>query len=228
MTASDEVDPLSVMSRRYADATAEDLAALSKALADQRANDEAFARANDAIVTEGPWDGVPAQLVAYIGIAEDGERVRLSAIAKTWHYAPFMGSYRPDEASQPLKITRIAAAGSVLVKRILLGRPIPGMVVGRAGGSAPVQSHGVIDGKDYYFRSRGEHWSMSIGGQTHASPDWYHEERCGTWPDAGSISSEQAYDFIAKAAEKFRSGVPTMTTRTIDRGVQSILDAISN
>lgn len=226
MNSGGEVDPLSVMPRRYADATPEDFAAFSDAMQKQHANDEAFARANDAVVMEGPWDGVAAQPVAYIGIAEDGARVRLPAIASAWRYLPVIGSFRPAGANEQLTIRRVPAAGSILVKRVLLGPPMPGMVVGRAGGKAPVQGYGVIDGKDYYFRSRGEHWSMSIGGDLHGSPDWYYEERYGTWPDAGGISAEQAYDFIAEAAEKFRSGVPTMTTRTVDRGVQSILDAI--
>ena len=68
---------------------------------------------------------------------------------------------------------------------------------------------------------------MSIGG-TVATPDWYYEEPFGTWPEAGSISDDQAYDFIAKAADKFRSGVPTAKERTTDRATASILAAINN
>ncbi len=227
MNSGGEVDPLSVMPRRYADATPEDFAAYREALAVQRQNDEAFARANDAVIVEGPWDGIAALPVAYVGIGEDGQRARLVGIAQAWRYSPFLGTYRPTAGSEELAIKRVQATGEMVVQRIQLGRPMAGMVVGRAGGQSPVQSYGVIDGKDYYFRSRGEHWSMSIGEtDTHPSPDWYYEERYGAWPDAGGISAEQAYDFIAEAAEKFRSGVPTMTTRTVDRGVQSILDAI--
>jgi len=190
--------------------------------AEQRADTE-FARTNDAVVLEGPWDEVPAVQVAYVGIDECGERVRLDEIAADWRYSPLSSVMLADGEA---KIVVRAEPDAVVVRRVFLGRQMEGMVVGRAGGVALVQAHGVIDGKDYYFRSRGEHWSMSIGGDLHADPDWYYEEQYGTWPDAGRISIEQAYDFIAKAAVKFRAGVPTMTTRTVDKGTQSILDAI--
>ncbi|RYH13466.1 MAG: hypothetical protein EON57_01910 [Alphaproteobacteria bacterium] len=216
MNSGDEVDPLSVMPRRYADATPEDFAAFSDAMQKQHANDEAFARANDAVVMEGPWDGVPAQPVAYIGIAQDGKRVRLPAIAESWRYSPFLGSFRPDATSEPLEITRRPAPGSVMIKRISLGRPIAGMVVGRAGGVSPVQSRGLIDGREYYFRARGAHWSFSVGGaEVVGSPDWYYEEPYGEWPDAGGISPDEAYEFIEKAAELYRAGTPTMVKASL-------------
>lgn len=211
MNSGDEVDPLSVMPRRYADATPEDFAALAKAAADQRANDEAFALANDAAVIEGPWDGVPAQMVAYIGINEVGQRVRLAAIAEGWRYSPFLGTYRPNGAGDELAIRRVQLPDTLVVKRILLGPQVAGMVVGRAGGASPVQSRGVIDGKDYYFRARGDAWSFSVGGaDLIQSPVWYYEEPYGAWPEAGRMPAEEAYQFIEKAAALYRAGTPTM------------------
>ncbi len=211
MNSGGEVDPLSVMPRRYADATPEDFAAFSDAMQKQHANDEAFARANDAVVMEGPWDGVAAQPVAYIGIAEDGARVRLPAIAHAWRYSPVVGSFRPAGTNEELTIRRVPAAGSILVKRVLLGPPMPGMVVGRAGGIAPVQSKGVVDGRDYYFRARGTHWSYSVGGaEVSGSPDWYYEEPYGDWPDAGGMTPDEAYQFIEKAVTLYRAGAPSM------------------
>lgn len=211
MNTGDEVDPHSLMPRRYADATPEDFAAVVRATANQRANDEAFALANDAMVTEGPWEGAPSQMVAYIGIDELGQRVRLAAVAEAWRYSPFMGTYRLGGADENLTIRWVQQPDTLVVKRILLGPQIAGMVVGRAGGAAPVQSSGVIDGKDYYFRARGDAWSFSVGGvDLIQSPTWYYEEAYGVWPDAGRMPAEEAYQFIEKAAALYRAGTPTM------------------
>lgn len=183
--------------------------------AEQSAADIDFAMSVGAVVTEGPWGIHPAQDVAYVGIDLSGKRVRLPAITSFWRFGPDRNG------------TIVRKPGGHIVRRVLLGPPLPGMVVGRASGQAPVQAHGLIDGEEFYFRSRGEHWSMSIGGaEIYQSPRWYYEERYGTWPEAGSISEEQAYAFIAQAAIKFRAGLPSMAERTVDRGTASILQAI--
>ena len=76
------------------------------------------------------------------------------------------------------------------------------------GGNCPVQARGTIDGKPFYFRSRGEHWSMSIGGaDVVGDPEWYHEEEYGPWPDAGWISDDQARAFIDKASGFYRASL---------------------
>lgn len=196
---TEEVDPNSLMPRRYAEYAAK-LGPYREALAEQQAKDIEFARTNHAIVTEGPWESIPSQQVAYVGIDECGKRVRLPEISRVWRLKPVS--------------TRIpfVKGGDVVVQRIQLGRQLPGMVVGRVAGQAPVQSYGLIDGKDYYFRARGDRWSFSVGGaDVVASPEWYHEEPFGLWPEAGFITDDQAYDFITKAAGLYRSGAPTMT-----------------
>ena len=76
------------------------------------------------------------------------------------------------------------------------------------GGNCPVQAEGTIDGRPFYFRSRGEHWSMSIGGDDVVyDPEWHYEEEYGPWPDAGWISDDQAMAFIEKAAGLYRAAV---------------------
>jgi hypothetical protein len=183
--------------------------------AEQEADDIEFAKTARAIIAEGPWEHHPAQDVAYVGINLAGERVLLPAISSFWRFGP-------DKSGRMVR-----KPGGVIVRRVYLGIPLPGMLVGRPSGQMPVQAHGLIDGHEYYFRSRGEHWSMSIGGsQIYADPDWYYEEPYGTWPEAGTITEEQAYDFIAKAAAKFRAGFPTTTDRTTDRATASILQVI--
>lgn len=59
------------------------------------------------------------------------------------------------------------------------------------GGNCPVQSEGTVDGKPFYFRARGEHWSMGIGGEPVGEPEWYREREWVSRPircrlDAGS------------------------------------------
>lgn len=80
------------------------------------------------------------------------------------------------------------------------------------GGNCPVQSKGTVDGKPFYFRARGDSWSMSIGGEdVVAEPEWYYEEDFGSWPEAGWMSEEEARTFIDKAVGVYRSTPPTAT-----------------
>lgn len=69
------------------------------------------------------------------------------------------------------------------------------------GGCCPVQAEGTIDDEPFYFRARGEHWSMSIGGDDVVmDPEWYHEEPYGDEAyAAGYMPQWEALGFIAKA-----------------------------
>lgn len=73
------------------------------------------------------------------------------------------------------------------------------------GGNCPVQAEGTINGKPFYFRARGEEWSLSIGGDdVVGDPDWYYEEPYGDEPFmAGWMSDHEARVFIAKGARVF-------------------------
>lgn len=72
------------------------------------------------------------------------------------------------------------------------------------GGNCPVQAEGIVDGQPFYFRARGNAWSMSIGGDVYCQPDWYMEETYGRWPDAGWMSEEEAMAFIEKSVASYR------------------------
>lgn len=81
-----------------------------------------------------------------------------------------------------------------------------GIVIDWLGGNCPVQAEGTIDGKPFYFRSRGAFWSLDIGdGDIIVNPEWHHEEPYGTWPDAGWITEDEARAFIQKGADLWRS-----------------------
>jgi len=87
--------------------------------------------------------------------------------------------------------------------------------VGILRGYVPVQGEGIIDGKPWYFRARGDSWSLSISENTGGSPievrwgnesGWYYEDNWGEWPDAGYMSYEEAWKIIEDCFVKFRAG----------------------
>ena len=83
-----------------------------------------------------------------------------------------------------------------------------GVRVDWLGGNCPVQAEGTVDGLPFYFRSRGEHWSMSIGGSdVVGAPEWHYEQGYGSWPDAGWITTDEAEGFIALAVRRYRDGL---------------------
>jgi len=83
------------------------------------------------------------------------------------------------------------------------------------GGNCPVQAEGRIGGRTkFYFRARGDRWSMSIGGRDLiGDPDWYFEEDYGVWPDAGWMPVEEARQKIDQAIKLYWSKVPSMAAR---------------
>lgn len=72
------------------------------------------------------------------------------------------------------------------------------------GGNCPVQAEGKINGEPFYFRARGERWSIGIGGDVVGEPDWYYEEDYpgGTFA-AGWMTEAEARTFIDQAAERY-------------------------
>jgi hypothetical protein len=80
------------------------------------------------------------------------------------------------------------------------------IVIDWLGGNCPVQAEGTIAGKPFYFRARGEHWSIGIGGDTVGDPEWYYEEPYGDEEYvAGWMSEDEAREFIDKAAKLYAS-----------------------
>ena len=78
------------------------------------------------------------------------------------------------------------------------------IIIDMISGNCPVQAEGMIDGAPFYFRARGEHWSIGIGGDVVAEPDWYYEEEYpGGAFAAGWMSAAEARAFIAQAAERY-------------------------
>lgn len=77
----------------------------------------------------------------------------------------------------------------------------PKVEIQTLGGNCPVQAEGRIDGYGFYFRARGDQWSLEI--YTGPEGPWEYEEDYGVWPAAGWMEKEEAEEFIYKAAKLF-------------------------
>jgi hypothetical protein len=88
------------------------------------------------------------------------------------------------------------------------------------GGNCPVQAEGTINGKRFYFRARGDCWSLEVSPGADGdylswpvTPEpWLYEEDYGDGPfDAGWMPQEEAVQMIAKAAALYaaQAGAPT-------------------
>jgi hypothetical protein len=74
------------------------------------------------------------------------------------------------------------------------------------GGNCPVQAEGVVDGKEFYFRARGQRWSFEVGDDLDADPEWSYSESYGDSPyAAGWMEEDEAREFIEQAVERYRA-----------------------
>jgi hypothetical protein len=79
------------------------------------------------------------------------------------------------------------------------------IVIDYLGGNCPVQAEGTIAGKEFYFRARGDRWSICIGGNDVVmKPEYSYTEKYGSGAyDAGWMDEETARGFIYEAAERY-------------------------
>lgn len=83
------------------------------------------------------------------------------------------------------------------------------VIIFEISGNCPVQAEGTINGEPFYFRARGQRWSIGIGGDPVGGGEWYYEEPYGDTPFAASWMSEyEARAFIYQAAEKYANREP--------------------
>lgn len=81
----------------------------------------------------------------------------------------------------------------------------PNIEITMIGGNCPVQAEGTIDDEPFYFRARGQGWSLSVGGDdVMMDPKWHHSEQYGDGPfDAGWMPEDEALAFIEQSATAF-------------------------
>lgn len=79
------------------------------------------------------------------------------------------------------------------------------------GGACPVQGEGTVDGRECYYRSRGEGWQFHVaapGSEDVFGDDaWSHSERCYVWPDGGWVSADVSRACIAQGVAAFRASM---------------------
>ncbi len=81
---------------------------------------------------------------------------------------------------------------------------MPEIVIEMIGGNCPIQAEGTINEAPFYFRARGERWSIGVGGDVVGDPDWYYEEDYpGGQFSAGWMTEAEARTFIDQAAERY-------------------------
>jgi len=79
------------------------------------------------------------------------------------------------------------------------------LVIETIGGNCPFQAEGTIGGVPFYFRARGQHWSIGIGGDDAVgNPAWYREEPWGDGPfAAGWMDEGEARRIIERCAAEY-------------------------
>lgn len=75
-------------------------------------------------------------------------------------------------------------------------------------GIVPVQAEGKLPtGEHYYFRSRGEGWSLSVADKEEdifeKNKFWYYREDKYNWPEAGYICDYEAIRYFNKAVKLY-------------------------
>lgn len=92
-------------------------------------------------------------------------------------------------------------------REISLDGPVPVSIDYEwCGGNCPVQAEGTFNGYYFYFRARGEGWTLEVGipkGHVgwYGITAWEYEEKYGgPEQDAGWMSEDEARIFVEKAA----------------------------
>lgn len=74
-------------------------------------------------------------------------------------------------------------------------------------GFCPVQAEGTYQGKQFYFRARGNHWAFYIGtNNPYGDPEWQYSEPYGDEPfEAGWMPEAEAIGFIEQSLRQYQA-----------------------
>lgn len=82
---------------------------------------------------------------------------------------------------------------------------LDGIVIEHISGICPVQAEGTIDGLPFYFRARGQRWSIEIGKSSDAEKSFTYSEAWGAEPfAAGWMDEDEVHRLIIVGAREFR------------------------
>jgi len=76
------------------------------------------------------------------------------------------------------------------------------------GGICPIQADGKINNEPFFFRARGNRWTLGIGGEPVLNPKFFYS---GNFPEAGWMSENSARSIIEKTAQLHLQGRPSQT-----------------
>lgn len=99
-----------------------------------------------------------------------------------------------------------------------------GIAFDSMGGNCPVQAEGSFDGERFYFRARGDEWSLNVWTgtddyETAANPDeWWIEREYGSGYEAGWMPLHKAIGFICDGVEEYRA-LAILKAKATDTGV---------
>lgn len=85
---------------------------------------------------------------------------------------------------------------------------IPDYELAYLGGNCPVQAEGTINEKPFYYRARGDRWSLGIGAEPIGAPEWTHVEICGAALEAGWMEEDEATEHLERALALYAAGRP--------------------
>lgn len=74
----------------------------------------------------------------------------------------------------------------------------------------PVQCTGTVNGQPFYFRARGERWTLGVGGDVWLKPDWFYAQAYDKGAfEAGWMPDEEAMAFMRQGLDRYLSGEPS-------------------
>lgn len=79
-------------------------------------------------------------------------------------------------------------------------------------GACPVQGEGTVDGREAYYRSRGEGWQFHVAGPSQdvfADDAFVYEERRYFFPDGGWVAPRVSEACIRRGVLAYRQGAGT-------------------
>lgn len=83
----------------------------------------------------------------------------------------------------------------------------PAIEIDMLGGNCPVQGEGTIGSEPWYFRARGQSWTLGIGGEPVCNPRVLFDGEYGDTPySAGWMPQYVALEIIADCFRRFIEG----------------------
>jgi hypothetical protein len=152
---------------------------------------EMLARSEGFVVADGDWKPTKAS--------------SLSRLFQALRARGYDLEFEPTDPDAPLDLERLSLLPTTREEL----EALQDFTLQELAGYCPVQAEGRVDGEFFYFRARGSHWRIEIGGSEAGTrgPKWWYSE---DWPgetgfEAGYLSDEDAISCILRSVSTFRT-----------------------